>query len=274
MTNTSPERESIDLLQQLGMKQYEAECFVALTRLSKGGTAKEISDVTDVPRTRVYDAIRTLEAQGLVEVQHSSPQRFRALSIDEATHTLRRRYDSKVDSLRETLARLEPEEVAGDERPVHEVWSLSGETSIESRTRQLVDDADEEILFLASDDAAISGPLLDAFADATERGVSVAVGTLSDASRRRVRDFVPEVRTLGSGLKWLRNDADDAALVRVLLVDWDALLVSSRATGADGPAGTETAIYGSGLDNGVVVLVRRLLSTEASGVVDLARETT
>lgn len=38
----------------LGLKQYEAECFVALTRLSHG-TAKKLSGLTDVSRTRVYD---------------------------------------------------------------------------------------------------------------------------------------------------------------------------------------------------------------------------
>jgi sugar-specific transcriptional regulator TrmB len=80
--------EAIDVLQELGLKEYEAKCFVGLTRLSTG-TAKQLSEITDVPRTRVYDAIRVLEAQGLVEIQHSSPQQFRAVPLEEATETLR-----------------------------------------------------------------------------------------------------------------------------------------------------------------------------------------
>ena len=76
--------EAIEVLQQLGLKEYEAKCFVGLSRLSTG-TAKQISEITDVPRTRVYDAIRVLEAQGLVEIQHSSPQQFRAVPLAEAT---------------------------------------------------------------------------------------------------------------------------------------------------------------------------------------------
>ena len=48
------------------MKEYEAQCFVGLSRLSSG-TAKQLSEITDVPRTRVYDAIRLLEVQGLVD---------------------------------------------------------------------------------------------------------------------------------------------------------------------------------------------------------------
>ena len=65
--------EAIEVLQQLGLKEYEARCFVGLTRLTSG-TAKQLSEQTEVPRTRVYDAIRMLEAQRLVEIQHSSPQ--------------------------------------------------------------------------------------------------------------------------------------------------------------------------------------------------------
>lgn len=65
--------EAVTLLEELGLKQYEARCFTALTQLSDA-TAKGISEISEVPRTRVYDAIRVLETQGLVEVQHSSPQ--------------------------------------------------------------------------------------------------------------------------------------------------------------------------------------------------------
>jgi len=44
--------EAIEVLQQLGLKEYEARCFVGLTRVS-AGTAKKLSDLTEVPRTRI-----------------------------------------------------------------------------------------------------------------------------------------------------------------------------------------------------------------------------
>src|SRR6056297_4042684 len=94
--------EAIEVLQQLGLKEYEARCFVGLTRL-KTGTAKKLSELTEVPRTRIYDAIRVLEAQGLVEIQHSSPQRFRAVSLEEATETLRDQYEARVERLATAL---------------------------------------------------------------------------------------------------------------------------------------------------------------------------
>jgi len=90
--------EAIEVLQQLGLKEYEARCFVGLARLNTG-TAKKLSELTEVPRTRVYDAIRILEAQGLVEIPHSSPQQFRAVPLEEATETLRDQYEERVERL-------------------------------------------------------------------------------------------------------------------------------------------------------------------------------
>ena len=75
MDGNSNHTKAIELLQELGLKQYEAKSFVALSRLPSG-TAKEMSEVSEVPRTRIYDAIRVLESKGLVEIQHSNPQRF------------------------------------------------------------------------------------------------------------------------------------------------------------------------------------------------------
>jgi hypothetical protein len=87
MDDVSNRDQAVELLQQLGLKEYEAKSFVALARRQRG-TAKDISETSEVPRTRVYDAVRVLESKGLVETQHSNPQVFRAVSIDEAVSTL------------------------------------------------------------------------------------------------------------------------------------------------------------------------------------------
>src|SRR6056297_2335517 len=102
MTEISNQTRAIDLLQELGLKEYEAKSFVALAR-RQHGTAKDISETSDVPRTRVYDAVRVLESKGLVETQHSNPQVFRAVSIDEAVDTLQAEYIERAESLRSDL---------------------------------------------------------------------------------------------------------------------------------------------------------------------------
>src|SRR6056297_714014 len=144
MATTENLEEAIEVLQQLGLKEYEARCFVGLSRVETG-TAKKLSEMTDVPRTRIYDAIRVLEAQGLVEIQHSSPQRFRAVSLDEATETLRDQYEARVERLH---GALDPVEIidSDDDAPVQQVWAMTGRQAIENRTDQLVEAATDEIV--------------------------------------------------------------------------------------------------------------------------------
>ena len=184
MKEISNQQQSIELFQQLGLKEYEARCFVALARLPKG-TAKEISEISEVPRTRVYDAIRVLETKGLVEIQHSNPQQFRAVPIEEAAETLRQEYESRTDTLVEALAAIEPAESdGGDEEITHEVWALSGTTAITNRTQQLIDAAGREIVLIIGRDEVVTEELLEQLQEALDTGLDVLIGTQTEEIRR------------------------------------------------------------------------------------------
>jgi len=59
---------AVEQLTALGLSTYAARTFVALVSLGKG-TAQDVSEIADVPRTRVYDAVEELRERGLVDVQ-------------------------------------------------------------------------------------------------------------------------------------------------------------------------------------------------------------
>jgi sugar-specific transcriptional regulator TrmB len=200
MNDLPNHEQAIELLQELGLKEYEAKAFVALTRLPQG-TAKEISEISEVPRTRVYDAVRVLETKGLVEIQHANPQRFRAVSIDEAAETLRREYEERTDSLRATLRKIEPAAPAEETEVTHEVWALSGGSAITSRTQQLVDESDDEVILVIGDESAYTPDLQERLQAAGDRGVSVVIGITEESLRERVeRDLRREGVRLRAGV--------------------------------------------------------------------------
>jgi|GEM_PF-1939274 len=180
-------QEAVDVLQQLGLKEYEARCFVGLSQQSTG-TAKQLSEITDVPRTRVYDAVRVLEAQGLVEIQHSSPRKFRAVSLSEATETLRDQYEKRVDRLHDALDNIELH-TADDESPIQEVWSMTGATAIENRTERLLTDADSEIVLVIGDESLLTETLVDQLTGINgDIDLLVGAPTNSIRTRRHRRD--------------------------------------------------------------------------------------
>jgi len=265
MKDISSHEQSVELLQELGLKEYEAKCFVALSRLPKA-TAKDISDVSDVPRTRVYDAIRVLEAKGLVEIQHSNPQQYRAVKIDEAAATLREEFESRTEELATSLAAIDAVSLDEEEEEIaHEVWSLSGESAIRNRTKSLFEDADDEIVLVVGEESKLSEDLFDQLRAAQDRGTTVLVGTVSDDLRDRVVEAMPDVEVFVSELEWLSELEDDptdtVSISQLLLVDRSAILVSTTQRPTVRSEQREKAVFGKGFENGIVVIARRLMAT-------------
>ncbi|MFU8866929.1 TrmB family transcriptional regulator [Natronococcus sp.] len=267
MTQDETTDEAISLLQDLGLQEYEARCFMALNKLPSG-TAKEIHEISEVPRTRVYDAIRVLESQGLVEVQHSSPQVYRAVGTDEATQILRQRYNDRVDTLETHLQNTKTEEIE-DDSSVQEVWSLRGHDAIESRTLELIRGADSEVALLVVDEGILSESLFDTLRAAADRELSVVLGGQTDSITQSLERALPESRVFETGLDWLTGPkVDEVAISRILLVDRETLLIGSYYPKAEADEPAEQAVFAKGLQNGVVVLLRRLLTAGLPPVED------
>ena len=248
--------EAIEVLQQLGLKEYEARCFVGLSRLPTG-TGKQLSQMTEVPRTRVYDAIRVLEAQGLVEIQHSSPQQFRAVPLDEATETLRDQYDARVERLHDALETVEIVD-GDDESPVQQVWAMTGRVAIENRTNDLIREATDEIVLVLGDESLLTEDLIDSLNE-VGNGVDLLIGALTETLQDRIQTAVPDAKTFISGLEWLHGEyaaEDNTAIGRLLLVDRSTILVSSIMPDSK----EEQGIFGEGFGNGLVVIARRLMA--------------
>lgn len=248
--------DAIEILQQLGLKEYEARCFVGLARLNTG-TAKKLSEITEVPRTRVYDAIRVLEAQGLVEIQHSSPQQFRAVPLAEATETLRDQYEERVERLQNALDTVEIVD-EDDQSPVQQIWSITGSDAIENRTSQLIEKATEEVVLVISDESLLTEELVETL-NGVDGDIDLIVGTLTEPLQDQIEAAVPRATTFISGLEWLQNndvDARETAVGRLLLADRSTILVSSILLDTN----QEQAIYGEGFGNGLVVIARRLMA--------------
>ncbi|WP_178917875.1 TrmB family transcriptional regulator [Natronomonas gomsonensis] len=248
--------EAIEVLQQLGLKEYEARCFVGLSQVETG-TAKKLSELTEVPRTRVYDAIRVLEAQGLVEIHHSSPQRFRAVSLEEATETLRDQYEARVERLQDALDTVEIVD-EGDEEPVQQVWSMSGNDGIENRTEELIDAAADEIVLVIGDESLLTEDFVGTLNE-VESGVELLIGALTEPLQEQIQTAIPDATTFISGLEWLHGEdstEDETAIGRLLLIDRSTILVSSIMPVAK----EEKAIFGEGFGNGLIVIARRLMS--------------
>ena len=243
--------EAAEGLQALGLSQYEAEVFVALQRLGTG-TAREVADVTDVPRSQVYGAAEGLEDRGLLEIQHSQPMRYRPVSLDEARERLEERFRRRGERTFEALA-----DVRNDREPAGEqeaVWSVAGREAVSGRVASLVGDATDRVV-LSADADYLDGSVRDALADAADRGVTVVVASADPVDG--LEDTGVTVRRLPADFAERSSEAG-----RLLVVDHDAVLVS-----VDPPKGEETAIWAA--DTALATVLIRLADTWFGSEVDL-----
>lgn len=68
---------TLKVLQGLGLTEYEARTYTALVSLGSA-TPRDVASLAGIPYPSVYDALKTLNKKGWVEVALERPKRYRA----------------------------------------------------------------------------------------------------------------------------------------------------------------------------------------------------
>lgn len=207
---------AVEGLKRLGLTTYEARVFIALQKLGQGA-ASEISEVADVPRSQVYGAADGLEERGLVETQQSTPTVYRPVPLEQARKHL-------LDQLAETGAAafeyLESvQNTHEQEERTESIWLLNSSDAIKSRSGELIDDAEERILYAADRSDEQTRAALEA---AAEDGVSVLFASVDET----VLSSLPEESQIGR-YRIPENRDMDVSTGRLLIVDGETLLLST-----------------------------------------------
>lgn len=248
-----PSTTAITQLETFGLSTYAARTFVALLRLGEG-TAKDVSALAEVPRTRVYDATAELRNRGLVDVQQSTPKKFTPVSAETAGRRFRQEYTQRADALTGALDEIGPVSPNVEQRGV---WTVTGRGMVSDRIVEFFQDGDEEVVF-ATTEMLLTDEVLDAIHAATDRGVTVRASGLDfDATDGRDRGLPPD-----SGVQSLQPLIGVPA-GRLLLVDGRRTLASVLVDGnGDHPPEPrdETAIWGVGETNSLVIVLKAVFS--------------
>lgn len=84
-------------LENAGFTQYEARAYVTLLRRGTA-SAMEVAEAGEVPKSRVYDTLRNLESEDLVETYEQDTIHARALSPDSVVEILHDRATSFAET--------------------------------------------------------------------------------------------------------------------------------------------------------------------------------
>ncbi|MGI5938824.1 TrmB family transcriptional regulator [Methanoculleus sp. DTU007] len=92
-------------LRALGMNEYEASVYSTLVGLQKA-TARDIHELSGVPRGRIYEILNDLARRGFIAVEEGSPTSYYVLDIDQVFDRLKEDYIRALDETREALKSL------------------------------------------------------------------------------------------------------------------------------------------------------------------------
>lgn|GEM_PF-773860 len=202
MASETSERDIIDRLIKLGIKERDSRLYYALLRVPKA-TAAELQHISGVPRTKIYESLDALTQRGLCKSRNSGRARYyQATPPDEVAHQLsdgwRRELDEKQDQAKSVFGDLldlyQQQGKPGSGLDAIEV--IQSKDVIYRRYMGLVDSAQKEILSFVR--APISGDF--------KPGVRHDQDKVEDAAcdrgviRRSVYRYEPD------NLDWMRHN--------------------------------------------------------------------
>ncbi len=221
------EREATDALRTLGLSNYEAQVFVALQKLGSG-TAQEVSQLSEVPRSQVYGAADSLAEQGLVEVVEASPKAYRPVALSTARELLNERLERETARAFDRLESLRATEA--DHGEGRDVSVLRGRQPIDDRIAALVRSADHTVVFVSPTAESMTPDITDALREAAGDDVDVTVVTADHSLDGQFASGPVNVFVMSED-----NPADFAG--RALMIDDRTVLLAAETE--DEPVGEE-----------------------------------
>lgn len=110
--------KTMDALKAIGLNKYQRNLWAAL--LSRGAsTAGELSDISNVPRSRCYDVLQSLAEWGFVITQPGKPMKYVAVPPAEALERAKRKVHEEAKDLAEKIERIRKSDVVKELERIH-----------------------------------------------------------------------------------------------------------------------------------------------------------
>jgi len=120
------DKEFLNKLKDFGLNAYESKLWTAL--LSRGvSTAGELSDIANVPRSRSYDVLESLEKKGFIVMKLGKPINYVAVPPHEVLERVKKKIVETSERDQKMIEDLKRSEVLED---------IVLETLTESSTRE------------------------------------------------------------------------------------------------------------------------------------------
>ena len=133
-------------LRELGLTAYESHAYLSL--LEKGAmTASHVSECANIPYSKVYETLNSLEKKGWIKVERGRPSRYHPKSPSEALSAAKLRFESLMKAWeRNILGELQPLYEKREIREKPDIWIIRGEFNILAKLREMLNMVKNELM--------------------------------------------------------------------------------------------------------------------------------
>ncbi len=177
---------------------YEVKVWTAL--LSRGtSTAGELSNISDVPRSRTYDILESLEKKGFIIMKLGKPIKFVALKPEEVIERVKKNLVRETQDKTKRLETMKGDEVLEELNsiftqgikfiePTDLSGSLKGRQNVYNQLDMMVRNAEKSITIVTTREGLNRKmeALMPSFEKAKKRGVKIRIAAPIDSNNAQV----------------------------------------------------------------------------------------
>ncbi len=141
--------EATKTLREIGLTSYETRAYLALIQ-SGVMTASHVSERSEVPYSKIYETLNSLQRKGWIETDKGRPTQYYPKSPSEAFLAMRLRLEEKTRLWKQAIIdELQPLYERREFREKPDIWILRGESSVLAKLQEMLDGARKELMVAA-----------------------------------------------------------------------------------------------------------------------------
>ncbi|HUK28905.1 MAG TPA: helix-turn-helix domain-containing protein [Candidatus Acidoferrales bacterium] len=168
-------------LQEFGLTEYEIRSYTSLLEVGPA-TANQLSEASDVPYSKIYEVLGSLEKKGWIEMEHGRPSKYYPKPPSLAMEITRSQLETSLKTSEAlVLDELQPiyEKKGVRERP--DIWIVRGDFNVLAKIRETMEHVQKEILAsVPTIPDSVAEMLIPIVKSIAERGVKVQLMTMQN----------------------------------------------------------------------------------------------
>ncbi|MBI4448538.1 TrmB family transcriptional regulator [Candidatus Woesearchaeota archaeon] len=159
------QKEFLNKLKDFGLNSYESKLWTAL--LSRGvSTAGELSDIANVPRSRSYDVLESLERKGFIITKLGKPIKYIAVQPSAVVERVQKKIVEDAEKQHNAIESLKGSEILTELQLLHSkgiemiepaelTGAIRGRTNITDHMETMIKHAEKSVVLITSEEGLV-----------------------------------------------------------------------------------------------------------------------